>query len=200
MGRKSAIKTRKPITKKVNLWLGDLLLCLQNENIEDLSIDDLARLAGKSKSTLYEYFESKEAVLLAACETKTKALTERIVSVNKEKINRVVLYEQLVAIAAEGTANISISFLQSIKLHYPKSWLVIEKFTDLFVDLLKIQYSQGITEGIYHPISVELLGHLDKLFVTQVVTNKLMFTDKDYTLSKLITDYLNLRLKGLLKK
>jgi hypothetical protein len=36
--------------------------------------------------------------------------------------------------------------------------------------------------------------------VMQVVTNPEIFNDKEYSISELITQYLNLRLTGLLKK
>mgnify|MGYP006076799597 CR=1 FL=1 len=199
MGRKSLNKKRKPINKKVDIWLGELLLNIQNKDLEKLTIDDLAKLAEKSKSTIYEYFESKEEILLAACKTRITTLSETISNTLQQKIDVIKLYERLVEIFAEGTSGISISFLQGIKQSYPNVWSIIENFTDNFVEILKEQYKLGIKEGIFNPISVDLMSHLDKIFVMQVVTNPTLFNDKEYTISKLISDYLNLRLKGLLK-
>ena len=90
--------------------------------------------------------------------------------------------------------NISFSFLQGVKRHYPKAWSVIDAFTDSFVALLKAQYEKGIAEGVFNPMSVELLGHIDKFFIIQVVTSPAIFSDDQYTMSKLIRDYLSLRL------
>ena len=75
---------------------------------------------------------------------------------------------------------------------------MIDGFMNGFVDLLKEHYKVGIEEGIYTPVSVDLLGSIDKLFVEQVVTNRTLFTDEMYTVSNLVTDYLSLRLNGLL--
>ena len=200
MGRKSLNKKRRPVNKKVHVWLGELLLNIQNKDLEKLTIDDLAKLAGKSKSNIYEYFESKEEILLAACKTRTTTLSETILNTLQQEIGVIKLYERLVEIFAEGTSGISISFLQGIKQSYPDVWSIIEDFTDKFVEILKEQYKLGIKEGIFNDISVDLMSHLDKIFVLQVVTNPSLFNDKEYTISKLIIDYLNLRLKGLLKK
>jgi AcrR family transcriptional regulator len=200
MGRKSLSRKRKNITKKVNAWLSDLLVQLQHEDLEQLTMDDMARLAGKSKSTIYEYFESKEDILLAACQTRTRQLSESILKISQQNLDTVQLYEQLVEVFAAGTVGISISFLQSIKKHYPTAWSAIDELTDDFVALLKTQYEKGISEGIFNPISVELLGHIDKFFVIQVVTSPSIFSDDQYTMSNLIRDYLNLRLTGLLKR
>lgn len=200
MGRKSLLRKRKSITKKVNKWLAELLVQLQYEDLEQLTIDDIARIAGKSKSTIYEYFESKEDILFAACETRIIVLTESILDLNKQNLDTVQLYKNLVEVFAEGAADISIIFLQNIKKYYPKAWLTIDEFTDKFIDLLQAQYQQGIKEGIYNKVSVELLGHLDKLFIIQVVTNPAIFSDEQYSISNLVRDYLNLRLTGLLKR
>ena len=200
MGRKSVARKRKAVTERTNRWLGILLEKLQHENLESLTIDDIAGIAGKSKSTIYEYFESKEDILLAACNTRTSQLSEAIINISNQQLSTVELYPKLIDILAQGTSDISISFLQSIKQHYPAAWSVIDLFTDDFVELLKAHYQQGIEEGFYNPVSVELLAHIDKLFVVQVVTNPTIFSDKKYTLSNLVRDYLNLRLTGLLKR
>lgn len=200
MGRKSLAKTRKAITPRTNKWLGVLLQNLQEEDIESLTIDDIASIAGKSKSTIYEYFESKEDILLAACQTRTVQLSSAIQQTSKQQLPPLELYPQLMDIFAQGTANISLGFLQSIKQHYPTAWSVINDFINDFVELLQVHYQRGIDEGLYNPVSVELLAHLDKLFVEQVVTNPGIFSDEKYTLSNLIKDYLNLRLTGLLKR
>lgn len=200
MGRKSLTRKRKAVTHRTNKWLSKLLLGLQHEDLEALTIDDIARISGKSKSTIYEYFATKEDILFAACNTRTESLQAAIAQIGEQQLNTVGLYTQLIEIFAQGTADISIAFLQSIRQHYPEAWSVIDAFTTNFVELLKVLYEQGIATGIYNPVSVELLAHLDKLFITQVVTNPTIFSDEKFTLSSLVRDYLNLRLTGLLKR
>ena len=200
MGRKSAAKQRKEISPKVNTWLSQLLIKLQHENLEQLTMNDIARIANKSKSTIYEYFRSKEEVLRAACQTRITILFNSINQINEQQLTGVERYSQLIEIFAEGTTGISIAFLQSIRLNYPSVWVVVDSFINHFVALLESHYTEGIKEGIYNPISVELLSSLDKLFITQVVTNPAIFSDDKYTVSNLIRDYLNLRLTGLLKR
>lgn len=198
MGRKSLKKKRKKRNDKVILWLGQLLLKLQGEDLEALTMDDMARLAGKSKSTVYEYFSSKEEILHAACEIRINAITASIAAKLQEELDTVTLYKDLVQIFAQGTDGITISFLQSIRQNYPQAWKIIDNFTDAFVELLKVHYRKGMDEGIYNNFSVDLMGHIDKLFVIEVVTNKDIFSDDQYIVSNLVRDYLNIRLNGLL--
>ena len=199
MGRKSIDKSRKNINNKVNKWLEILLLNLQNKDIDDLTMDDFAVLAKKSKSTIYSYFQSKEEILLAACKTKVDALSSSIFNIIEQDLETLELYELLVKTFAEGTSSISISFLQNVKKSYPASWSIIEVFTDNYINLLREQYKTGIEKGIFNSISIDLMSQLDKIFVLQVVTNPAIFNDKEYSISELITQYLNLRLTGLLK-
>ena len=200
MGRKSLLKKRKNITSKTHNWLNHLLEGLQYENLEQLTMDNIACIAGKSKSTIYEYFNSKEEILQAACQTRTKVIFDSLLNLRQQDLDTVSLYAQLIELFAAGTSGISLSFLQDIKQYYPTVWLVVEEFTDNFVKLLKDHYTKGIKEKVYNSVSIELLGNIDKLFVTQVVTNPSIFSDDKYTLSNLIRDYLNLRLMGLLKR
>ena len=199
MGRKSIDKSRKNINNKVNKWLEILLLNLQNKDIDELTMDDFAVLAKKSKSTIYSYFQSKEEILLAACKTKVDALSSSIFNIIEQDLETLELYELLVKTFAEGTSSISISFLQNVKKSYPTSWSIIEVFTDNYINLLRKQYKTGIEKGIFNSISIDLMSQLDKIFVLQVVTNPAIFNDKEYSISELITQYLNLRLTGLLK-
>lgn len=200
MGRKSVIRERKQITPKVKLWLSDLLMALQFENLELLTIDDIANLAGKSKSTIYEYFKSKEDILLAICQERINKLSVELVELINLELDIVPLYEKLIELFSEGTAGISITFLRGIREHYPDSWLIIDNFTDIYVDVLKAHYQQGIESNIYNASSIDLMGHIDKLFIVQVITNPDIFSDEKHTIGDLARDYLNLRLNGLLKR
>ncbi len=199
MGRKSVIKQRKPITKRVNAWLAALLIVLQDKRLEQLTIDDIANLANKSKSTIYEYFESKEDILLAACQTRIKFLSDSMPNEAEQKGNPIERYEYLIVVFTEGLAGISTSFLQEIKLHYPSSWEAINTLTNTFIEIIKVIYQEGMEQGYYHTTSINLLANLDRYFVTEMVTNPTIFADETYTLSDLVRDYLKLRLTGLVK-
>ena len=198
MGRKALERKRKVPSKKVNIWLAELLIVLQEKNLEKLTIDDIAILASKSKSTIYEYFESKEDVILAACQTRVSVLSELILKNEEFQGNSIEKYKYLVESFIDILTGISISFLHQIRHHYPSSWKLINELTDNFIDLLSEYYRSGMKEGLYQPVSIELLSHLDKYFVTTIVTDKALFSDTDYSLSELVKDYLNLRLTGLL--
>ena len=199
MGRKSIEKIRKRPTPKVNAWLATLLIDIQDADLGLLTMDDLVQISGKSKSTFYTYFERKEDVLLAACQTRIYAILYDLGKVEFETDDVSKLYKKLIEIFANGTSGIRLSFLQSIRKYYESIWGEIEVLTDTYVGMLSSLYSRGISLGLYRDFSVELLTIMDKLFVIEIVTNSALFTDEKYSVSDLVRDYLNLRLDGLLK-
>jgi hypothetical protein len=199
MGRKSIEKIRKRPTPKVNAWLATLLIDIQDADLGMLTMDDLVRISGKSKSTFYTYFKRKEDVLLAACQTRVYDILYDLGKVDLAKDDISSIYKQLIEIFASGTAGIRLGFLQSIRKHYEAIWREIEILTDTYVGMLSSLYSRGMSMGLYKDFSVDLLTTMDKLFVIEIVTNSTLFTDEKYTVSDLIRDYLNLRLGGLIR-
>ncbi|MCH2223767.1 MAG: TetR/AcrR family transcriptional regulator [Crocinitomicaceae bacterium] len=200
MGRKAIKKSRKNQTAKMSQWLELLLVKLQSVELSDLTIDDLAKMSGKSKATIYKYFESKEDVILAACQTRIKVVMEIVFKIQQDKTTPIeVRYSRLLEQFSAGVSDITISFLHDIKNHYPTSWAAINLFSDSFVTLLEELYLTGMNNGLFRPMPIELLGTLDKYFVTQIVTNRQIFRNPEYTLNYLIRDYLLLRLEGLNK-
>ena len=197
MGRKSKSKERKDLTPKAEKWLGKLFIDLQNEDIASLSIDDIAAKAGKSKSTLYEYFSSKEEILWTLCSLRVRSLSAVMEKMEISSPKSVEKFERMIIAFAEGISDISISFLRGIHDHYPDAWSVVNAFIDTFIDILRREYEEGMKMGLYRPVSLDLLTLLDRYFVTQIVTSREEFSDPDYRLSDLVVDYLNLRLRGL---
>lgn len=200
MGRKAIEKVRKVPTNKINQWLKALLVKLQTVELVNLTIDDLAKLSGKSKATIYKYFESKEDIILAACQTRIDAVIPIIKNIHQDISTPVeVRYRQLLEEFSARLADITISFFHDVQLYYPIAWEAISGVSEVFVTLLEDLYQQGMDKGLFRPTNIELLKTLDRFFVTQIITNRAIFKDPDYTLNYLIRDYLRLRLEGLNK-
>ena len=60
MGRKTLVKDIKPLSAKAENWLRELFPKLLDKTLHKLTLDELAHLTNKSKSTLYSYFATKE--------------------------------------------------------------------------------------------------------------------------------------------
>ena len=200
MGRKAKEKLRKQPTEKVNRWLSLLLNKLQTIPLANLTIDDLAKLSGISKSTIYKYFECKEEVILAACQTRNVVVIEIMQKIQQDiSLPIEVRYTKLLEEFTANVSDITISFFHDVQLYYPTAWDSINKVGDMLVAILEELYQLGMEKGLFRPISIDLLKALDKYFVTEIVSNQEIFKDPDYTLDYLVRDYLRLRLEGLNK-
>lgn len=165
-------------------WLELLLVKLQSVELSDLTIDDLAKLSGKSKATIDNYFESKEDVILAACLTRIKVVMEVVFKIQQDKTTPIgVRYSRLLEQFSAGVSDITVSFLHDIKTYYPTSFATINLFRDSFVTLQEELYLTGMNNGLFRPLPIELLEALDKYFFTQIVTNRQIFRNPEYTLN-----------------
>ena len=110
-----------------------------------------------------------------------------------------VRYTKLLEEFTGNVSDITISFFHDIQLYYPMAWDAINKVSDVFVAILEELYQLGMEEGLFRPISIDLLKVLDRYFVTEIISNQKIFKDPNYTLDYLVRDYLRLRLEGLNK-
>ena len=199
MGRRSSSKQRKQPSAKVKKWLNSLLVQLQTTSLNGLSIDDMARLAGRSKSTLYEYFNTKEDVLMAACAQRIELISGRLFDQASGNNDLIEHYEQLVRIFIAGISDITIGFLNDVQKYYPTTWTLIDTFTDRFVEYLIGIYQRGIDSGEFRYIQLDLVRQLDKYFVTEVVTNQELYAPQGISLSQLVEEYLQMRMHGIVR-
>ena len=197
MGRKSIKRIRKPLTKKAQAWLRELVTLLQNKELDKLTLDEMAELIGKSKSTIYSYFSTKEEIYQAAIQLILDDMldllsTEATSGENMEDVLQVMLIK-----ISEGIEGISISFLEQLQVHFPEVWMLIEQFTDQLLQTIEMIYRQGMDQGDFKSYNLQLILALDKHFVMSIMTDASRFSSEGMTLQDLVNEYLSLRLNAL---
>lgn len=199
MGRKSIVKNRKEKNKKVEQWTQAILPKLKQVDLGELTIDDLAILMNKSKSTIYQYFVTKEEIF----EYITQVRIDRL-NTYKDEITGEILkidyhYDTLAKILTEGAKDISAFYLKQLQLHFPTAWKIIEDFLQGLLADLKQFYLFGIENNMFKSVSVDLLAKLDEYFIMQLITDDMFFNASKETLESTIKDYMFLKFEGLLK-
>lgn len=180
-------------------WARDLIPILQNRDIEALTLDEISELTGKSKSTIYVYFSSKEEIYTAGVELILGEMAQAVsLEVLAAEDMEQSLREMLTGIG-KGIDGISIRFLEQIKLHFPETWKVIEAFTDEVLHILELIYKKGMEMGSFKKFNISLLTTLDRHFVLNIMTNNDAFCEQGLSLNALVTEYLELRLSALRK-
>lgn len=193
MGRKSVEKTRKPLSPKMKRWLDNLIPLLLNKDLSQLTIDDIATLTKKSKSTIYEYFESKQDIIYTAVEQRIAKLDDLPKPSDGESV--LLTYNSLIEWLIKHLDDISFSFLNQLENNFEHSWELINEFMNRLLQTLKNLYAQGIKQGVFRSVSLEILVDLDEFFITKWLSRE----DKDQTIDKMILDYVDIRLNGIIQ-
>ena len=196
MGRKSIDKNRKGPQTKTDRWLAGLIPQLREQNLATMTMNDLAKLLGKSKSTLYEYFESKEEILARAIALRIERIAAYRALLDESRPEPEV-YQAVLEFLCEQISDISIQLLEQVQVHFPDIWGHIDQFLQLIIDDLGALYERGIERGVFRPTSIRLLTRLDQFFVTQVITDSTFKEEQGVSLDQLVRYYLELRFSGI---
>ncbi|WP_062054870.1 TetR/AcrR family transcriptional regulator [Aquimarina longa] len=200
MGRKAILKDRKEKSKKVEQWTLALLPKLKKVDLGELTMDDIAVLMKKSKSTIYQYFTTKEEIFEYITQVRIDYLYKYKNEITEDILKLDYRAENFGRILIEGTKDVSSFFLKQLKQHYPTAWKIIEDFLHMLLKDLKQFYDLGIKKGIFKPISSELLTKLDEYFIMQLITDDNFFNKTEETLESIIKNYMFLKFEGLLKR
>ncbi len=199
MGRKSISRNRKEKNKKVEKWTQAILPKLKQVDLGNLTMDDLAILMNKSKSTIYQYFTTKEEIFEYITEVRVSKLYEYKNEITQEIVQLDYQYSTLVTILTEGAKDISAFYLRQLQEYYPTAWKIIEDFLFALLEDLKQFYIFGIESKQFKPVSTELLIKMDEFFILRLITDDAFFNQSKETLESTIKDYMFLKFEGLMK-
>jgi AcrR family transcriptional regulator len=197
MGRKALDKTRRPLSEKAKAWMRDLLPKLQDKQLDKLTLDQIALLSGRSKSTIYTYFNSKEEIYLTAIQMVLTDLKASIYTEIPKNFSMEESYREILLKISKGISGLSIQFLGEIQTYFPKVWMEVEQFTDQLLLTFRAIYKRGMQSGEFHFFNVELLMAMDSHFVMSIMTDSKRFKHNNITLNDLVVEYLELRIKAL---
>ena len=196
MGRRSIERSRKPLTEKAKGWIRDLIPKLQDKDLSKLTLDDLASLMGKSKSTIYSYFSTKEEIYITAVQLVLNDMAS-LGSFDLDEDDMEGALRLVLTQISAGIEDISISFLEQIRSAFPQAWAIIEEFAKMVLNLLENIYKEGMKQGAFKEYNISLLSSLDNYFVMNMMTNASLFSKQGMTLDDLVKEYLELRLSAL---
>ncbi len=198
MGRKSKNRQRKSRTEKTEAWMWTLLPKLQDQDLDKLTMDELSTYIGKSKSTVYEYFQTKEEIILYLAQVVMSPLAEKLFSENLKRSSYQEEYIHIIEVLGRGLSGVSTHLLDQMKRNFPGVWDAIDGFINHVLNKISKIYKHGMEAGEFQVYNIDLLLALDRHFVSSIITDasdNLLYEQVNF----LIEEYLNLRLNGLKK-
>ncbi|MBL4706172.1 MAG: TetR/AcrR family transcriptional regulator [Flavobacteriales bacterium] len=198
MGRKAVDKERKSISEKQLKWVEQLYPKLNEVGLKGLTMNSIAQMMGKSKSTVYEYFKSKEELVEATIQFKLSQLAGFEALLNSSDIEFSKKYLHVMEHVGAVFSDISTGLLNDIKEYFPALWIRIEEFIDFATGVLENHYREGIENGLYNDIEPSILVLSDRLFF-QAISDPTFLQRQGLTIQDAFDQYLKLKFHGMLK-
>ncbi|SNR14563.1 TetR/AcrR family transcriptional regulator [Tenacibaculum jejuense] len=199
MGRKAIDRERKQLSKKAEVWVKELFYKVQYEKLNKLTLDDLAALIQKSKSTIYTYFKTKEEIYQTMVAMILNDIQEVVFDELPNEADLVVLYESILLKISDAVEGISIHFLDEIQTNFPQIWTEIKSITDKVLITFSLIYEEGMKTGVFTNFNITFLLAMDNAFIMNIMTDHERFKDENLSLKDIVSQYLQLRIKALTK-
>lgn len=200
MGRKSTDKNRKQNDEKKLQWSLQAFPLFQMGNLHGLTIDDIAKWLGKSKSTLYEYFESKDEIILLGLLERFRQLMGYKEILLDSKRTHIQRYSDFLAFMLPRIQDISAQFLVELKRDFPAMWTIAQAFLGELLALLGDYHRSGIQVQAFKPLSAELMVKMDSLFISEVLMQPDFLLQHGLSLSQLVEQYITMKFEGIVQR
>lgn len=198
MGRIPVDKPRVQNTAKQKEIANSLFQLFMKEGFQTQSTEKMCEVVGKSKATLYKYFESKKEIVQFIIQDKLKDISRFSEFINDQKIDHKTRYLNAVSLTVNAIDGISPIFLKDVSIAYPDIFKMILDLKEFSLTLLKEFYADGIEKNVFVDLSAELLVMNDDLFFTAILESDYM-DSKETNLKTLFEGYFKIRFNGILK-
>lgn len=162
------------------------------------STETICKVSGKSKATLYKYFESKKEIIQFIIQDKLQAISQFSEFLTDKKIDHKTRYLNAVSLTINAIEGITPIFLKDVSIAYPDLFKMILELKEYSLQLLKEFYADGIRKNVFVDLSAEILVMNDDLFFTAILESDFM-DSKETNLKTLFEGYFKIRFNGILK-
>lgn len=132
-------------------------------------MDDVARLAGISKKTLYEHFTDKEELVGEVVKfmlDQNECLTREVMQTSKNAIEQLI---DIITLVEKMIQGINIVCFVDLQRYYPKAWAYLEKHKhECLLSDIRRNLEQGIREGLFREdIDVNIIStyRMESVFI-----------------------------------
>lgn len=149
--------------------------------IRGITMDDISKELGKSKKTLYKYFDSKETLIRELLILRLGSDAQKIQAVIDGPLNAI---DKMFSISKEVTSrmkHMNPSLMSDLKKYYRETWELIEKYKNEFIfNMVLDNITQGINEGIYRDdldrslVAKFYIGHIEALLFEDSVNKEMI--------------------------
>jgi len=179
--------------KNIILKEGDELII--NEGVKSFTVEELASKLSMSKSTIYQYFPTKEVLLKNIIIFKLKRMSKEFDNIIKsEPIDPVAQFIKVRDLHIKYSYSINFKRLHYLKTRYPDIWDIIEKYIteriETFTNIFILAQEKGYLRDTIDPIlSAKLLENMlyTSLQLEFMLKNDFSYNDVIYHLEEILS-------------
>lgn len=196
MGRKAKEKEIDVHSAKRRAWAKEAFPFFQKMGIKGFKMDKLAEMLGKSKTTIYKHFVSREDLVGLVIEMKLEELAKFEKFLTNKDLDYIDRYENAINLLASVLQGITNKFLLEVSEVYPIMWDDIQKFRQRASLQLDHYYRKGTELGHFRDINPGVLILTDRLFFEAVLSQEFL-VQKEITMGQAFKDYFKLKCFGM---
>lgn len=127
---------------------------------KNVTVDDLARVMGISKKTLYEHFEDKDEIVLESVKHMLAENEEKTKKVFRESGNAIEQITQILMLMEKLTRGMNMVCYHDLQRYYPNTFKYVTQHKETFLlKCIKDNLIQGIEEGNYREdVDIEIVS------------------------------------------
>jgi AcrR family transcriptional regulator len=161
-------------------------------------MDEIATQLGRSKTTLYDYFQTKDELLSDLVDYKLLKIRRFQRILEDDSKDFVARYNQSLEFLSHEIADVSNLFLTDLRDSFPELWERVQLFLDENALITQTFYIKGIEEDAFNPIHPAILVMTDQLFF-RALANPDFLNRAQLTIQEAYQQYMQLRFFGILK-
>jgi AcrR family transcriptional regulator len=120
--------------------------------LKSVTMDDIARHLGMSKKTIYQFYEDKDAVVMAWTNRELESHMKACDSVESDAKNAVEEIMHMMQYFGKVFSRLNPSLFHDMQKYYPKVWNIYKDFKNKSAnDQIIRNLEKGKSEGLYRP-------------------------------------------------
>jgi len=185
------------MTIKENLIQSALNMFLKY-GVKSVSMDDIARMIGISKKTIYDHVDNKKDLVSVVIETFIKAENKEITQITKNSTNAL---EEMSSIANHVLKSLKImkpKLTFDLQKYHPRAWKIVEDTHFKFMEeTIRTNIKRGKKEGFYREdLKAEIISKI-YLSVAKLLIEEDMSSEDRQPLSEIYQGFIIYHLNGI---
>jgi len=155
--------TEEELTKRRHEIFHQVVNVIVKKGFHETSMQEIAQTAGLGKSTLYDYFKTKDEILIYFFEDQLNDTTEEaqkiaLQNLSADKRLRQVLEKYIESLQANK--NLFLKLMQEAQRLKPESQKLVQEKRHAYQDLVRALIDEGVREGIFRKVNSLLAARL----------------------------------------